>query len=303
MFILLNFCDFLIFLCLLIWVTISNDKMPRDAVNLINPALLPTFDGLADVRAFVREFFARIKLQTNDKQIQLSLLKQCLRGEVWSAYVLQQDSLNSIEDVKEWLLDRFGQKERAIATQSKMFQLAQGNFETLDSYATRILTAWQDLHGDNWPASDENAQMIILSIIYGNMRPSLKALIPDDFVTDNVDVFLSRMRLRDREALNRQVESPMVIGNEQLESPFAEDFPEHSYMTPQTVTPQSVTPVAPNSAYFTAKANRIGQRGRIRPHPYAQTTPPQHSGNGYGKYRSPHYKQNFHQRIRALEPP
>lgn len=242
-----------------------------DSTCLFKADCLPTFSGTTDVNAFIDDFSGKVALLTEDENAQTKFLKFSLKDEVWSQYLLNQDSLKTAQDIKEWLKLKFGDTRRAPIALGKLLKLEQKNNESLGNFSTRLLTGWKDHFGSTWAIKDPNAEKLLLALHFSNVKPALRKKIPEEFNPKTVDAFMIKMR---------RLEGEMT---ESLDTPSA------IVQTPLNPVPRPH--MQPASSNYVAR-NRHQNANSPRSHPYP------HSPRGGGGQPAAHGDKNctcYHQ--------
>lgn len=177
----------------------ENNYMPYISSNN-----LPQFDGTSNVSQFIKNFNAKVNLITDDASVRARLLKDSLKGDAWERYLLYQNELKTCEQVESWLNNQFAQVGRRLINIAKLQRTNQSPGESVASFTTRILSAWQNVFGATWSITDEKAQQILLGIFYNNLNVDIVRRLPTDFEPANLDEMITKAR---------QIEADLDEGN------------------------------------------------------------------------------------------
>jgi len=188
--------------------------------SLIQHDAVLSYDGTGGVKHFLSNFMARISLITDDDTLQLKYLKCSLKGPVWDKFILYQNELQTTALLSEWLNKQYGDTMRRHVAMGKILALKQKENEDISSFTTRLLTRWQDLHGNDWKICDVKAQSILLGILFSNIKPHLLKSIPSDFEPETVEEFLSKMRRIESETVNVSKEVKIQDSPHSSKQPF-----------------------------------------------------------------------------------
>lgn len=260
----------------------ANDHSFENFVESNYKERLPCFYGNSDVNKFLSDFEARVALITNDCVKQAILLKNSLKDKAWDRYVLHQNDVQTFAELKMWIRKQFGDTARIPIALYKILTMHQYLDEDVATYATRVQTGWNHVNAPQWPMTDANAQKIILSILFAQIKPALAQKIPSDFCPETVDEFLEKARRLEAEIidnLHNVTTSPRML------APInTQESPQH----PSVIRPQ--------------KSYHRAQPYHHRQNPYLS---PQNGsrGNNQQNYRYNHSPKNGRRLFAITQPP
>lgn len=123
----------------------------------------------------------RITLIIDDEARQLKQLKCNLRAQIGQIYTPSKRITTSLSK-------QFGDTMRHPVVMGEILTINQKH-ECVSSFATRVLTSWQDSNGTDWKISDAKAQNIFLGILFTNIIPQVLKKVSSDFESDSVKKF------------------------------------------------------------------------------------------------------------------
>ena len=166
----------------------------------INTNSLPKFDGGGSVRSFIREVTLLIEGRTDNDRCRYVALYECLKGDAWFSFTRDHKNIGSYDKLLAWLKTNYDRPMKRFKGHTKIAALQQNDSETIRQFRDRIYNIWTDVHGDDWPKDDVNAQAVIMSMLISNCTAKLKMLIPADIDANTAEDLIAQLEYKDEES-------------------------------------------------------------------------------------------------------
>jgi len=155
---------------------------------------IQSFDGSTDVNAFLREFEARIKIEKLNETQSYKLLANKISGSAFDNFMLNQDSINTYIQLKEFLIKTYDRRRKRINVVASLFSEYQKETENIEQYYLRLTFQLNDAKFEDFNSNTESGKIYLFGFIAQTIKQSLKNKLPASFDPKDLDEMMSELR-------------------------------------------------------------------------------------------------------------